>query len=417
MSTASTSFSNHGQMGAVEEGTGTTASQDASGKGKGLGERARGLMGGRFGSIRGQPGKPFPHVGICPRKPRPSSSLANGPSPLPPLPTTATAGPSRPNMFTRSSSRTTNNPNRQSSLPAPSYPPPSASLPHPPHLSINTTSGSSYAPTNDSTRTLQPALPLRHRRQDSTVSQRSNASSISIPGSPSHAGLITPPLISPRSTSLASQGSVADHPESNTAIAERRVPSRQLLQTALDLAQRAVEMDQGNDVLGALSAYREAVTRLKAVMERVGIEGREGRRGNSGKAEEEGRTLKGIVSWRIGLTSRRLVLKCSMTHMSLVYSFCSHTRLEMNRTERQIQLIRSPRRQVLGPVRRGGNCLSLPRTYYPRPPRLRPYQSRLLSPHPQESGPIARRTPLFSLVSGHPDRPRRAEPRRIAGAR
>lgn len=83
---------------------------------------------------------------------------------------------------------------------------------------------------------------------------------------------------------------------SSSTVTERRVPSRQLLQTALDLAQRAVEMDQGNDVIGALAAYREAVTRLKAVMERVGIEGKEGKRGSSGKAEEEGRTLKGIVS-------------------------------------------------------------------------------------------------------------------------
>lgn len=81
------------------------------------------------------------------------------------------------------------------------------------------------------------------------------------------------------------------------------MPSRQLLQTALDLAQHAVELDQGNDVLGALEAYREAVTRLRAVMERVGVEGR---RSKAGKAEEEGRTLKGIVSLRVAdcFTSR-----------------------------------------------------------------------------------------------------------------
>ena len=79
-----------------------------------------------------------------------------------------------------------------------------------------------------------------------------------------------------------------------------RTPSRHLLQTALDLAQRAVEMDKNNNVLGALEAYREAVSRLKSVMERVGVEpgkddGRK-KRGANGKAEEEGRTLKGIVS-------------------------------------------------------------------------------------------------------------------------
>ncbi|KAL7421237.1 hypothetical protein Q5752_004122 [Cryptotrichosporon argae] len=71
-----------------------------------------------------------------------------------------------------------------------------------------------------------------------------------------------------------------------------RVPSRQLLQAALDLAQRAVEMDKHNDVLGALAAYRDAVDRLRVVMERVGVEPKEGRR--RGKTEEEGRTLRGI---------------------------------------------------------------------------------------------------------------------------
>ncbi|WVQ93287.1 hypothetical protein IAU59_000354 [Kwoniella sp. CBS 9459] len=75
-----------------------------------------------------------------------------------------------------------------------------------------------------------------------------------------------------------------------------RTPSRHLLQTALDLAQRAVEMDKNNDVVGALAAYREAVNRLKAVMERVGVEpsGDRRRRSGTGKSEEEGRTLRGI---------------------------------------------------------------------------------------------------------------------------
>jgi hypothetical protein len=72
-----------------------------------------------------------------------------------------------------------------------------------------------------------------------------------------------------------------------------------LLQTALDLAQQAVEMDRNNDVLGALAAYREAVLRLKSVMERVGVEPtRDDGRKKRGKAEEEGRTLRGIVSTR-----------------------------------------------------------------------------------------------------------------------
>ncbi|BEI99476.1 hypothetical protein CcaverHIS631_0405190 [Cutaneotrichosporon cavernicola] len=72
-----------------------------------------------------------------------------------------------------------------------------------------------------------------------------------------------------------------------------RVPSRQLLQTALDLAQKAVEMDKNNDVAGALASYREAVSKLRVVMERVGVDPTsDGKRG--GKNEEEGRTLRGI---------------------------------------------------------------------------------------------------------------------------
>ncbi|TXT08738.1 hypothetical protein VHUM_02866 [Vanrija humicola] len=73
-----------------------------------------------------------------------------------------------------------------------------------------------------------------------------------------------------------------------------RVPSRQLLQTALDLAQRAVEMDKGNDVAGALAAYRDAVTKLRVVMERVGVEPTVDGKRSTGKNEEEGRTLRGI---------------------------------------------------------------------------------------------------------------------------
>ena len=58
-------------------------------------------------------------------------------------------------------------------------------------------------------------------------------------------------------------------------------------------------MDKNNDVLGALDAYREAVAKLKNVMERIGMEpGREeakARRSTVGKTQEEGRTLRGIV--------------------------------------------------------------------------------------------------------------------------
>lgn len=77
--------------------------------------------------------------------------------------------------------------------------------------------------------------------------------------------------------------------------AKPRTPSRHLLQNALDLAQKAVEMDRDNDVIGALAAYREAVSKLRSVMERVGLEaGGVGNEKKMGKSEEEGRTLKGI---------------------------------------------------------------------------------------------------------------------------
>lgn len=58
-------------------------------------------------------------------------------------------------------------------------------------------------------------------------------------------------------------------------------------------------MDRGNDVPGALAAYTQAVEMLQSVMERVGVEPpRAGRSRDSAKAEaeEEGRTLRGIVS-------------------------------------------------------------------------------------------------------------------------
>lgn len=90
-----------------------------------------------------------------------------------------------------------------------------------------------------------------------------------------------------------------------------RTPSRHLLQSALDLAQKAVDLDRVNDVSGALEKYREAVTRLRSVMERVGVEpgpppagvpaadGQTERRRRStvSRGEEEGRTLRGIVSF------------------------------------------------------------------------------------------------------------------------
>jgi len=58
-------------------------------------------------------------------------------------------------------------------------------------------------------------------------------------------------------------------------------------------------MDKSNDVMGALVAYREAVDRLKHVMERVNepLKDDPKRRRSTGRTEEEGRTLKGIVGF------------------------------------------------------------------------------------------------------------------------
>lgn len=93
---------------------------------------------------------------------------------------------------------------------------------------------------------------------------------------------------------LPDTGDVSDS-GSRRSSGQPRVPSRQLLQNALDLAQRAVEMDKSNDVAGALAAYRDAVGKLRVVMERVGVDpNSDGKRG--GKNEDEGRTLRGIVS-------------------------------------------------------------------------------------------------------------------------
>jgi hypothetical protein len=144
-----------------------------------------------------------------------------------------------------------------------------------------------------------------------------------------------PQTISPRSSSLLDSvvspiaPSMHAHNQSGSSsirfpgepAKSSRIPSRRLLQSALDLAQRAVELDRANDVSGALMMYRDAVARLRSVMERVGMElgplppgtglpeqseqekqeiaqARRRRRSNTGRSEEEGKTLKGIVSWQ-----------------------------------------------------------------------------------------------------------------------
>lgn len=109
----------------------------------------------------------------------------------------------------------------------------------------------------------------------------------------------------------------------STASAYRRrdrIPSREILQAALDLAQKAVEYDGANDIPAASSMYRQAVSKLRSVMGRVGLQlepispdlgipelserenediaaaGKRRKAGTTSRSEEEGKTLKGIVS-------------------------------------------------------------------------------------------------------------------------
>ncbi|GHJ88340.1 hypothetical protein NliqN6_4742 [Naganishia liquefaciens] len=113
---------------------------------------------------------------------------------------------------------------------------------------------------------------------------------------------------------------IADSPRSvkSSTRSKNRIPSREILQTALNLAQQAVKRDGDNDIAGAITLYREAVEKLRTVMGRVGLtleplspglgiseSGEEeradqiaaaGRRRASGpsRTAEEGKTLKGI---------------------------------------------------------------------------------------------------------------------------
>jgi hypothetical protein len=193
------------------------------------------------------------------------------------------------------------NNNRMSRVPPPA-PPPTTSLPP---IPTNQHSGQGQG----------------HRRQPSIASSISSSGSrvrpisekqpfdpaISRSSSPAH------PPISPRSSSLLSPSHAQIRPNTSSAghtpaapsrhdrdrpSHPGRTPSRSLLQSALDLAQKAVEMDKGNDVDGALAAYHEAVDRLKLVMERVGTQPPrpDSQAEAAAKAEQEGRTLKGIVS-------------------------------------------------------------------------------------------------------------------------
>lgn len=156
---------------------------------------------------------------------------------------------------------------------------------------------------------------------------RAEGLSSSIPPSPGPPPAPLPPL--PTSPSAApyhrptsrSRSTTANSSTSLTSPTRRksRIPSREILQSALDLAQRAVTADGANDIPSALAMYRDAVGKLRSVMGRVGMElepldrglgvpepgeeekaeireaaGR--RRRGSGRGAQEGNTLKGIVS-------------------------------------------------------------------------------------------------------------------------
>lgn len=247
---------------------------------------------------------------------------ATAPPPLPP--TASSSGSTHPYATSSSGSGSgslpkrpiTNQPSsRSTNLP-------SISTPYRPfpHSTTSPPSRSTPPPLPPPTAELPP-LPssVTGHSRNTSVSSRSSIASKRRSTSPPRVSPRTSSLISPaqgmtavtaaQGSSMASPGAgpsqaIYQSPQATTSSSPStrpkppRTPSRHLLQTALDLAQRAVEMDKNNDVLGALAAYREAVTRLKSVMERVGIEpvGDGKKRRSTGRIEEEGRTLRGIVS-------------------------------------------------------------------------------------------------------------------------
>nr|XP_019047961.1 hypothetical protein I302_04581 [Kwoniella bestiolae CBS 10118]OCF26891.1 hypothetical protein I302_04581 [Kwoniella bestiolae CBS 10118] len=238
-------------------------------------------------------------VGVSP--PPPPGPPPSDPPPLPPAPSShpfATSSRPRPSarLSSLSSLRKSGMISSRPSSPGPSGPPPSNDLPPLPTTLTQNTPPKDKEKDKD----RDPSRP-NHVRQSSqsntppTISPR--ASSLFNQPGPSgtkHDSLGTPITLNkklpehvqPQPTNSATAGPSSKPP---------RTPSRHLLQTALDLAQKAVEMDKNNDVLGALAAYREAVSRLKAVMERVGVEpAGDKKSGKKGKSEEEGRTLRGI---------------------------------------------------------------------------------------------------------------------------
>ena len=154
-----------------------------------------------------------------------------------------------------------------------------------------------------------PSSVTGHRRNKSSASRQvSGAQSIASPNyastsSASTSNAARQALSSPNghlgtagtATSTPSASSDRLSPTPQNKAKSGRTPSRQLLQSALDLAKQAVEYDRSNNVEGALASYNEAVSRLRSVMSRVGVEpSSQDKRSSSGRAEQEGRTLKGI---------------------------------------------------------------------------------------------------------------------------
>lgn len=234
------------------------------------------------------------------------------------------------------------------SLPGPAYPPPSGALPPLPSQAgpsrvVSASAGPSLtlartahpqAQAQVQTMTMQRPYAFQGAGAGAGASRPSSVSSVqSAVGIPVRSSSLTPPTspiktagginISPRNSSLypiPQNGTPLDPPfqfqtQSTSRPVSRsqpsrhvstgstgtggggggRTPSKLLLQSALELAQQAVELDRHNNVAGALEAYREAVRRLKDVIERVGSADRDKRR-SGGRSEDEGRTLRGIVS-------------------------------------------------------------------------------------------------------------------------
>ncbi|WVR09144.1 hypothetical protein IAU60_006206 [Kwoniella sp. DSM 27419] len=238
--------------------------------------------------------------------PPPPGPPPSEPPPLPPSTHPFAVGATRPYPSARMSSLSSM---RKSSLPShiitnspisPAGPPPSGDLPPLPH------SGPKSSESHDSGDSVYRGHVRKVSDAPPPVSPRTSslfpAQQTQPVAGPSSHGQLGTPIHLPNgelSQTSSAEGSTSTAGQASTSARQgkpARTPSRHLLQTALDLAQRAVEMDKGNDVNGALAAYREAVTRLKAVMERVGVEPNAERRRRSGtsKTEEEGRTLRGI---------------------------------------------------------------------------------------------------------------------------